>query len=58
MTEKKRKRRHVLHMVVRTRLTLGEAAVRMGVSYRHAKRLKRALQVSTGVGLAHSERNP
>jgi transposase len=53
ISERVLSRHHLLRMVVDGRLSLGEAAVGMGVSYRHAKRLK-GVYLEDGVkGLVH-----
>lgn len=46
-------RHHVLRMVQEKRITLEEAARTMGVSYRHAKRLKRDFEKEGIGGLIH-----
>jgi transposase len=56
MTEKERKRYHLLKMVVERGLSLVEAAERMGVCYRHAKRLKAEFVCRGAAGLVHGNR--
>lgn len=46
-------RHHVLKMVLDNKLGLSEAAVTLGVSYRHAKRLRKKLLESGMFGLLH-----
>jgi len=43
MSQKERQRYHLLKMVIDGKTTLKEAGNLMGVSYRHAKRLKKKL---------------
>jgi nickel-dependent lactate racemase len=43
MSQKERQRYHLLQMLLESKTTLKEASRLMGVSYRHAKRLKRKL---------------
>ena len=56
MTVKEQRRAHVLMRVLGGAITLKEAAVIMGVSVRHARRLKRALARAGPRGLAHGNR--
>lgn len=56
MTEKERKRYHLLQMVVERRLTLRQAAERMEVSYRHGKRLQGEFVLHGAAGLVHGNR--
>lgn len=46
-------RHHLLRMVMDERLTLTEAAEKMGVSYRQAKRLRKSFESDGIVGLLH-----
>jgi len=46
-------RHHLLRMVLEERLTLTEAAEKMGVSYRQAKRLRKSFDDNGIVGLLH-----
>ena len=43
MSQKERQRYHLLQMVIDVKSSLKDATERMGVSYRHAKRLKKKL---------------
>jgi len=56
MSQKERQRYHLLKMVVEDALTLQQARSIMGVSYRHAKRLKRKLLSEGARGLVHGNR--
>jgi len=56
MSQKDRQRYHLLKMVTGERVTLKEASSVMGVSYRHAKRLKRRLLSEGARGLVHGNR--
>ena len=56
MTVKEQRRAHVLMRVLGGAITLKEAAVIMGVSVRHARRLKGALARAGPAGLAHGNR--
>jgi transposase len=49
-------RHHVLGMVMENKLALSEAAETLGVSYRHAKRLKKNLKEKGVAGLVHGNR--
>ncbi|UCG66786.1 MAG: ISNCY family transposase [Deltaproteobacteria bacterium] len=56
MSQKERQRYHLLKMVVEGAITLRQASSMMGVSYRHAKRLKRKLVSEGARGLIHGNR--
>lgn len=56
MSQKERQRYHVLKTVLDGRITLKEAGQAMGVSYRHAKRLKKRLELHGARGLIHGNR--
>jgi len=56
MSQKERQRYHLLQMVLESKTTLKEASRLMGVSYRHAKRLKRKLISEGAKGLIHGNR--
>jgi len=56
MSQRERQRYHLLKMVIGGRVTLKEASSVMGVSYRHAKRLKRKLFNEGARGLVHGNR--
>ena len=56
MTVKEQRRAHVLMRALGGAITLKEAAVIMGVSVRHARRLKGALARAGPAGLAHGNR--
>jgi len=56
MSQKERQRHHLLKMVVEGRITLKEASQRMGLSYRHAKRLKKSFLEQGAKGLVHKSR--
>ena len=56
MSQKERQRYHLLKMVAEDALTLQQAKSIMGVSYRHAKRLKRKLLREGARGLVHGNR--
>jgi transposase len=56
MSQKERQRYHLLKMVVENALTLQQARNIMGVSYRHAKRLKIKLLREGARGLVHGNR--
>lgn len=43
MSQKERQRYHLLKMVLENTITLKQARSMMGVTYRHAKRLKKKL---------------
>jgi transposase len=53
MGQKELSRWHVLEMAEAGKITLKEAAVSMGVSYRQAKRIRRAVRLSGVKGLIH-----
>lgn len=53
LSQKQLKRWHLLKMVIEGRLLLKEASDRMGVSYRHAKRIKHAVIRDGPKGLVH-----
>ena len=54
MSQKDRQRYHLLKMVLGSNITLKHASNMMGVSYRHAKRLKRKLATEGARGLVHT----
>jgi transposase len=56
MSQRERQRYHLLKMVVESRITLKQASSVIGVSYRHAKRLKRKLISEGARGLVHGNR--
>jgi len=56
MTGKERQRYHLLRMVMEQKLTLREASGKMGVSYRHAKRMKARFRKDRARGLVHGNR--
>ena len=56
MSQKERQRHHLLQMVLDGKNTLKDAGKRMGVSYRHAKRLKKKLITEGAKGLIHGNR--
>ena len=56
MSQKERQRFHLLEMVLEGKTTLKGASMLMGVSYRHAKRLKRKLVSEGARGLVHGNR--
>jgi len=56
MSQKERQRYHLLKMVRDGKSTLKEAGNLMGVSYRHAKRLKKKLISEGDKGLIHGNR--
>jgi transposase len=56
MSQKERQRHHLLQMVLDGKSTLKDAGKRMGVSYRHAKRLKKKLITEGAKGLVHRNR--
>ena len=49
-------RHYVLRMALENKLTLSEAARTLGVSYRHAKRLRKKFSMKGVVGLLHGNR--
>lgn len=53
ISEREIARHHVLRMVLDKRLGLVEAAEKIGVSYRHAKRLKKSFEQAGIIGLLH-----
>jgi len=56
MSQKERQRYHLLKMVLGSKATLKQASRMMGVSYRHAKRLKKRLISEGARGLVHGNR--
>ena len=56
MSQRERQRYHLLKMVVESKITLKQACSVIGVSYRHAKRLKRKLATEGARGLVHGNR--
>jgi transposase len=56
MSQKERQRHHLLQMVLDGKSTLKDAGKRMGVSYRHAKRLKKRFITEGAKGLVHRNR--
>jgi transposase len=56
MSQKERQRHHLLQMVIDGKSSLKDATERMGVSYRHAKRLKKKLISEGARGLIHGNR--
>jgi transposase len=56
MSQKERQRHHLLKMVLEGKNTLKDAGKRMGVSYRHAKRLKKRFITEGAKGLVHGNR--
>jgi transposase len=56
ISEKEIARHHVLRMVLEGRITIRDAAVRMGVSYRHAKRLAKSFRERGVSGVLHGNR--
>ena len=56
MSQKERQRYHLLEMVLEGKTTLKGASMLMGVSYRHAKRLKQKLKALGARGLVHGNR--
>jgi transposase len=56
MSQRERQRYHLLKMVLERKTTLQDASRLMGVSYRHAKRLKRKLMSEGARGLVHGNR--
>jgi len=53
LTKKQVQRANLMHMVLDGSLTLREAAARIGISYRQAKRLKKAVATKGCFGLVH-----
>lgn len=56
MSQKERDYKAILEGVLAGHITLKDAALKMGVSYRHAKRLKRRYVASGDAGLVHKSR--
>jgi transposase len=56
MSQKERQRYHLLKMVLESKTTLKHASSVMGVSYRHARRLKKKLATEGARGLIHGNR--
>ena len=56
MSQRERQRYHLLEMAIGGKITLKDAGKRMGVSYRHAKRLKKKLVTEGVKGLVHGNR--
>jgi transposase len=56
MSQRERHRYHLLKMVLDERITLRQASERMGVCYRHAKRLKRNARLHGARGIVHGNR--
>jgi transposase len=56
MNQKERQRYHLLQMVLDGKSTLKDTTERMGVSYRHAKRLKKKLKPQGTKGLSQGEK--
>ena len=56
MSQKERQRFHLLKMALESKITLRQASRMMGVSYRHAKRLKKRLISEGARGLVHGNR--
>ena len=56
ISQKERQRHHLLHMVLDGKSTLKDAGKRMGVSYRHEKRLKKRFITEGAKGLVHRNR--
>jgi transposase len=57
ISQKDLNRHHVLKMVLENKLTLSEAARSLGMSYRHAKRLRKRLTDRGVAGLLHGNRD-
>jgi transposase len=53
LSQKQLQRFHVMKMVEEEKMTLGEAAKLIGVSYRHAKRIKKKVEEKGAKGLIH-----
>jgi len=53
LTKKQAQRAHLMHMVLDGSLTLIEAAAQIGISYRQAKRLKKAVATKGCFGVVH-----
>ena len=56
MSQKERQRYHLLKMVLDCKTTLKEVSRLMGISYRHARRLKKKLATEGAKGLIHGNR--
>ena len=56
MSQRERQRFHLLEMAIGGKITLKDAVKRMGVSYRHGKRLKKKLVTEGAKGLVHGNR--
>jgi len=56
MSQKERTRYHLLLMVMEQRVTLKEAGVKMGLSYRQAKRVKKKFETLGAKGIVHGNR--
>ncbi len=56
MSQKERQRYHLLKLVLEGILTLKEASEKMGVSYRHSKRLKKGFLERGAISLIHGNR--
>ena len=56
MGQKQLQRWHLIKMVEGRKITLREAGEKMGVSYRHAKRIRRAIRERGVKGLVHGNR--
>jgi len=56
MGQKQLQRWHLIKMVEGRKITLREAGEKMGVSYRHAKRIRRAIREKGIKGLVHGNR--
>ena len=56
MSQRERQRYHLLEMAIGGKITLKGASMLMGVSYRHAKRLKQKLKALGARGLVHGNR--
>ena len=57
ISEKEIARHHVLRMVLEGRTTIRDAAVRKGVSYRHAKRVAKSFRERGVKGVLHGNRD-
>jgi len=56
MSEEERRRCHLLQMALDGRITVKDAGELMGVSYRHAKRLRRRYDLDGARGIVHGNR--
>ena len=56
MSQRERQRHHLLKMVLDGKNTLKDAGKRMGISYRHAKRLKKRFITEGAKGLVYGNR--